>query len=311
MSRIALLVSQTPTLEDGNYLRLAAALAKLGHDIHLMPIDSIRLVNGRVQADGFRWDDSPEAGPPFPDLSPAPLNQDLAWVLSLGERRNFLDKVQLLRTLPTNVCVINALDAIMHLNSKYLLASRPEIFPCPETHASPNASELAGIISEKGGRWIIKPPAGSLGRDVFLVNAGDDNIMSILRHLCGPTNTGYTLIQRYVSEIERGEKRVLIAAGRIIGQYRRLPTIDHRTNVTQGAATEPCDLTRQERDYCQQLGRELMSRGVVYSGIDLAYPWLIEVNVINPGGLMTIDELTGVNHAGAVANAVDSALLSR
>ena len=248
----------------------------------------------------------------YPVTGSIQIDHDLVWVLSLGERSTFLDKMQLLYTLPNKTRLINSLDALMHLKSKYFLSSRPDIYPSPETHASPSASALEAIIKDKGGQWIIKPPAGSLGRDVFRVNHDDNNLPAILDHLCGPEDTNYTLIQRYVPEIESGEKRVLLAGGTVIGQYRRLAQgNDHRTNVSQGANTEACDLTPDEKTYCEKLAQDMMKRGAWFAGVDLAYPWLIEVNVVNPGGLATIEALTGKDLSPAVARAVTSAIFGK
>ena len=78
-----------------------------------------------------------------------------------------------------------------------------------------------------------------------------------------------------------------------MGQYKRLATGDHRTNLLRGAKTEACDLTPDETAYCNQIGVWLRRIGANYVGIDMVYPWVIEFNVVNPGGLMTIEDLTG------------------
>ena len=61
----------------------------------------------------------------------------------------------------------------------------------------------------------------------------------------------------------------------------------------QGARSEACKLTKEEANYCEKLGAFLKDFGAELVGLDLAYPWIIEFNVINPGGLLTIEELTG------------------
>lgn len=308
MSRIALLIKPSPRLEDDNYLRFAPLLAGKGHDVSLVSIDSLAMTAGSITGRGFTWDDSLSTGSPWPESEPMILGHDLIWILSVGERPSFLDKFQLLYAVSEKTRVINSLDALMHLNSKYYLPTSPEQFPQPETHASRDASELRKVIEKAGGRWIVKPPAGSLGRDVFLVDTGDSNLRAILQHMCGQENTNYTLIQRYIPEIESGEKRVLMAGGKVIDQYRRIADRDHRTNVNQGAKVEHCDLSHEEAEYCQQLALALLRRGVLFAGIDLAWPWLIEINVINPGGIQTIDEITARDNSSAVVDAVLAAV---
>ena len=184
MSRIALLIKATPQFEDDNYLRFAKCLSR-SHDITLIPVESLRLIDNQVCGGHLSWQSEFTTGMYLPDTDIKPIDHDLLWILSLGEQRSFLDKYQLLYALSKKVRVINSLEALMHLNSKYYLTTRPQAFPQPETHAGRNAAELAQIINSKGGMWIVKPPAGSLGRDVFLVNPSDTNLNSILEHMCG------------------------------------------------------------------------------------------------------------------------------
>jgi glutathione synthase len=308
MARIGLLIKQPRTLEDGNYLRFARELDKSGHSIDILFIDSLRLIAGRVTAYAFPWRSHLKAGSPLPKSADCKVDQDVLWILGLGDRENFLDKYQLLYALPKKCRIVNSLDAIMHLNSKYYLASQGNQFPSPETYASTSAEELISIVQANEGKWIIKPPAGSLGRDVYLTHHRDSQLALIIKKLCGADNNRYTMLQRYIPEIEQGEKRVLLAGGRVIGQYLRRPRGDHRTNITAGAKTERCELSELERDYCTNLAEQVLSKGAWFAGVDLVYPWLIEVNVINPGGITTIDELTGCDLSAKVVEAVLAAL---
>lgn len=301
--RIALLFQESPLFEDDNYLRFGRVLSD-AHDVTLVDVDSLQLLNNAICGVGFEWSSRFQVNEQLPGGEILKLDHDLIWVLSIGDRATFLDKFQLLYALSRQTRVINSLNALMHLKSKYYLATNPELFPQPETHASRDASELEKLIRKKGGKWIVKPPAGSLGRDVFLVEPGDTNLDSILQHLCGFENKNYTMVQRWVPEIEAGEKRVLIAGGQVIDHYHRHASTDHRTNVTQGAQISHCDLTPHERAYCEKLAAHLLSQGVSFSGIDLAWPWLIEVNVINPGGVATMEELTGVDRSEDVVQSV-------
>lgn len=308
MTRIALLVQTTPTLEDVNYLRFARELDKSGHSVDILFVDSLKLLAGRITADAFPWRAHLLPGSSFPATNERKVDHDIIWILGLGHRKNFLDKYQLLYSLPEKCTIINSLDAIMHLKSKYYLASQGDQFPSPETYASTSAGELISIVQANEGKWIVKPPAGSLGRDVYLTHAGDSQLTAIIKKLCGPDNSRYTMLQRYIPEIEQGEKRVLLAGGQVIGQYLRRSKGDHRTNITAGAITEPCDLSKAEHDYCTELAQQVLSKGAWFAGVDLVFPWLIEVNVINPGGITTIDKLTGCDLSAKVVEAVMASL---
>ena len=308
MARIALLVNKTSRVEDGNYLRFSRELCKLEHQVSLVFVDSLRFFSGQIKAHMVSWLPNLRPGSQFPKTTECIVDHDVVWVLGFGNKSTFLDKYQLLYILSENCKVINSLETIMHLNSKYYTASEKAKFPSPETHASTCADELISFVKLNKGQWIVKPPAGSLGKDIYLTHAEDSQLTSIIEGLCGPDNNNYTMIQRYVPEIEKGEKRVLLAGGKIMGQYVRFPKEDHRTNITAGAKIEPCNLTEAELRFCNQLAQQVLLKGTWFAGVDLIYPWVIELNVINPGGIKTIEELTGCDLSSKVVAAVMSTL---
>lgn len=293
IKKIALLVGKTDTLVDDNYLRFANYLLSRSCEPSLVLVDTLCMVQNQVYADAHQVVSRLQPNEPFPSaFSQAPLNDfDLCWLLSLGYRGNFLDKIQLLHNLPNPL--INSLDAIMYLKSKYFLASKTDLIRYPDSWASTDPDYLYGITKREGGRWIAKPPAGSLGKDVFLLEENDPNIPLILETLTGDQHERYCLLQRYVEEINSGEKRVLLANGKPLAQYMRTAVSDHRTNLMQGAKAEPCGLSPEEERYCEQIGSFLRSKGAYFVGLDLVYPWVIEVNVVNPGGILTIEQLEG------------------
>lgn len=307
MSQIALLIALTDELQDGNYLRIANECFRRGHTVWLCPVESLAMAESRVLAAGTRLTAMLEPGSSFPASQPVSLEQfDIVWVLSLGMRHSFLDKMQLLYALGERIRIVNSIDAIMHFKSKYFTATNPQIYQHPPTWASNDPDELFDVMRREGGQWIVKPPASSFGRDVYLVTSRDPNARVILESMCGPESDNYCLLQRYVPEITGGEKRVLIAGGNPVGQYLRIAVKDHRTNLQQGAEVSCCDLTDDEQAYCRRIGNFLAGHGAVFVGVDLAWPWVIEFNVVNPGGLLTIEQVEGHDITPAIVdNIVD------
>lgn len=305
---IALLINSTDNLELDNYYLFTPKLLSHGHSVTLCFIDSLGMRNNQVTAQGYQiTSELPPIGKPFTELqsSPVVLNTlDLVWILALGYRKGFLDKIQLLHNLEQDTRITNTINAILFLKSKYYLSARPDIFPHPESHAAANWEQLYHCIQAAGGTWIIKPPAGSFGRDVFKVHASDANLKALLQNMTGYDNSQYCLIERYIEEIQEGEKRVLFANGEVIGQYSRINGSDHRTNMAQGANAHSCQLTTQEKELCQRVGQTLCEEGALFAAMDLAYPYVIELNVINPGGLSTIQTLSGEDLSGIVIDKV-------
>lgn len=218
---------------------------------------------------------------------------DLIWPIGLGMRATFLDRMQLLATLDERRFVTSP-RALLMQHAKYALALGDLAAHHPPTVASRDPRWLKSIVIA-GGEWIAKPPAASFGRDVYRVRAGDSNLDVILDSLTGQDGSRYCLLQRYVAEIERGETRVLLADAEVIGAYLRAPGADHRVNLTGDGRAVAVDPSAAELDLARAVAQRLIGHGIRFVAVDLAYPWIIEFNVANPGGLGTIERITGVD----------------
>lgn len=309
--RIAFLVNTIKTFEFKNYMSLANSVFRKGCDAHFALVDTLSLDHDQVCCDTVRLNALIKVGDGFDtSMVRTRLDEfDYVWVLSLGQRQTFLDKIQLLWLLPPDVKVINSLEAILFINSKYSLGAFSHIFKAPETFASNNFDYLWNIYdANKQDTWIVKPPAELLGRNVFILRPHDTNARALIQSMTGEgSSSKYCILQRYVHEIQNGEKRIIIAGGQIIGYYKRIMAEnDHRTNLHQGAQSVICDLTEAESSLCKRIADDLLNRGVCFAGIDLVFPYVLELNVINPGGINTIYNLTGEDFSDAVTDSVFS-----
>ena len=144
-SNILLIVPETDTVTDGNYRRFANLLIASGNTrVTLSHMDTLGLASSDVIAMGTRIDEPLVTDTPLPSSPrPVPLQSfDVVWVLSLGNRHSFLDKIQLLHAVGERTHIINSLTSLMHLKSKYLLNSNPSVFSHPETWASTDPDHL-------------------------------------------------------------------------------------------------------------------------------------------------------------------------
>ena len=208
------------------------------------------------------------------------------WVLSLGHRSTFLDKIQLLHLLPQSR-LINNCDALLHLNSKYALALLPESIDQPSRVASSDPASIKQTLA-RSGAWIFKPPAESHGRSVYKIQPGDPNSNAIIEHEMPSAGHAFRLLESWLPNIEQGEKRVLMADGSIIGCYKRQGELDHRTNLAAGAKPSLAYLSTNEQTLCHTVAKYSLMGGARFIGIDLVYPYVVEINVVNPGGLGTL-----------------------
>ena len=289
MPRIAFFVPEpdAPRPANDNHERLPRAFENQGWAATWVAHDSVVVQDRCVVAQTSSGEVVPLAG------------FDLYFVLGFGAQATFLDRMQILRSLDQGRFV-NTTDALVYQHGKVsLLLSSPDV-PQPETHLA-NDPEMLGAIVETGGDWIAKPPASSFGRDVFRLRAGDTNVRAILEHL---TREGrYALLQSYVESGDDGEKRVLIAAGEIIGTYGKRP-VDHRGNIDAGASAFAAELSDAQRATVGQLKGRFDDMGVRFATVDLAGHYVLEINVANPGWLATYERVTGVDLAPNVVRAL-------
>jgi glutathione synthase len=98
--------------------------------------------------------------------------------------------------------------------------------------------------------------------------------------------------------------RVLVAGGEVITSYERFPlSVDHRSG---GGDLKRIDsLDAQEHSLAVDIAQRLGAYGVHFAGLDMVYPYILEVNLVNPGGIQNAPE----PRARELANrAVDSIL---
>jgi len=282
MPEVAFLLGDTRLARHDNHRRLPRAFRAAGWHVTELSQDSVRLT-----PQGVRLGETD------------PLRFDLIWPLGLGPADTFFDRMQLLHQLPQQRLVV-AVDALMYWHAKYAWWRH-----MPETHAACEAEYLKHRLAG-GGDWVIKPAAGSYGRDVARITDDPAGRAAIDRL----TDQGrrYCLLQRYVSEIEQGEKRTVVAGGQIIGSYLRTasPGVpgEFRSNLSLGAAVCLTELSSGERRLVTGLANDLAARGVGFAAVDTAYPYLMEINLAGPGGLATLQALSGRDPAPAVAAAV-------
>ena len=285
VASFSLIASLDGVATNDNLTRIDAALRAGGFRVEVFDHQAVRLDDGAVIADS--------ANGRF-DLA----TFDRIWLFGFGPGASFLDRMQILRSLPREVFV-NHPDALVNLHGKISLRSIAGIPTIPGILTS-DPAELASRV-ESGGEWILKPPAGSFGRDVYRLNAADSNKLAIIESM---TRDGrYALLERFVAAPGTIEKRVLLAGGRVIGAYGKR-RMDHRGNLDAGMSAEETNLSGEEHALLDRVGKALADRGALFAAIDLIHPYVIEANVANPGFLSTYERLSGANLAASVVDAL-------
>lgn len=285
MASFALIASLDGVATNDNLTRLEAACRSAGSEVEVFDHHEIALDDGVVVANAARGRFELDTF-------------DRIWLFGFGAGNSFLDRMQILRSLPSDLFV-NHPDALVNLHGKISMRSVERVPTIPGLLA--NDPDVIRARIDSGGEWILKPPAGSFGRDVYRISSSDPNKLTIIDSM---TRDGrYALLERFVSSPGSIEKRVLLAGGRVIGAYAKR-RVDHRGNLDAGMSAEETVLSPEEHALLDRVGSALGERGARFTAIDLIHPYVIEANVANPGFLSTYERLTGEDLAPAVIDAL-------
>lgn len=180
----------------------------------------------------------------------------------------------------------------------------------PKTLVTRHADDVRHFIEEHGDDVVLKPFQGSGGEGVFVVRQGDHaNLNQIIDAVC---KNGYMVVQEYLPAAAGQDLRMFLVNGQPLekdGVYaafrRRGASGDLRSNMSAGGSAEPAEITDVELRIAETVRPQLIQDGMFIVGLDIAGDKLIEVNVFSPGGLHSAAELTGVNFASEVIEAVE------
>lgn len=258
---------------NDNHTRLPRAFSSLGWTVAHIDHDRLDWRDGRTV--GYDTRDFPRTLAEFSKI----------WILGFGEQRSFLDRMQLLRLVPQGKFV-NSVDAFVFRHAKHGLLHSDLLAYHPKTLVSQDIAELARCVNQ-GGNWILKPVAGSFGRDVHILRAGDTGLEAILRQA---TESGYVMLQKAVDA--QSEKRWFVSGGDVIGCYGKVRS-DHRGNLAAGSKPVLVDPSEAEEDLVATIASILCSQRIQVAALDIAHPYLLDVNFVNPGWLATYEGLTG------------------
>ncbi|MFF4920653.1 MULTISPECIES: ATP-grasp domain-containing protein [unclassified Kitasatospora] len=308
---------------------IPTALYREGHEVHVGDIDSLGVHDSVVVCDQVRLSEEFAADGDFPahrrSYSSAE-EYDLVWVLAGTHPEALTDCVQLLWQLNQRVPFVNDATALFYLNAKSNLGVLVPREHLPVTYVSNDLEVFNGLVEADPERsWVVKPTNQGCGADVFVVNERDRNRTALLssatgnaqsrqvsygRDVIGMTKR-HAVLQSYIPNVRSNEKRVIVAGDTPVSGFLRFPREnDNRANATVGARYEPLRLTPEEDEFVRKLGKRLMDHGIFWAGLDLAYPYVIEVNLENPGGLGYHQRLTGEDHSAKAVNTALAALRS-
>ena len=200
------------------------------------------------------------------------------------------------------VYVVNDPSALRDVNEKLFIHWFPEcIAPTLVTSTAQRIMDFARIHDD----IILKPLDGMGGASIFRLRRNDTNLHVIIETL---TANGARLVmtQRYIPEITRGDKRILLIDGEPVPYaLARIPKPgEHRGNLASGGTGKGVELSKRDREICEQLGPVFRARGLLIAGVDVIGDYLTEINVTSPTCIRELDALFKLNIAGDLMQAI-------
>lgn len=328
---VLVLVSHIEQLRLDNYLILPNALLRAGLRVWVADIETLAIADRHVTAACHEVDESVYLkGESLNSLPshPRPVDGvDLVWSLASPHPDLYLSTFQLLWVLNQRVPFVNDASALLFMNNKITLSETIPAEHLPESYVVSDYRFLFDKLEQdRARRWVLKPANEGCGADVFLVGMAERNARAIVQSATGNEvanyerygratiglSRKYAAMQAYVPNVTENEKRVLIVGGEPLCGFRRYHhDDDHRANVTLGNKYDGLTLDEAERAFCRALGQRLMTYGIYYAGLDLAYPYVLELNLVNPGALNYSLKATGIDQSDEAIQLLLKALRER
>jgi len=159
---------------------------------------------------------------------------------------------------------------------------------------------------EEFGDIILKPLYGNGGAGVFKLAHGDENFAALVELFTLSFREPF-IAQRYLSDVRKGDKRIILVDGEAVGAVNRVPAVgEHRSNMHIGGRPEPADLTTRDLEICAAIGPDLKARGLIFVGIDVIGDYLTEINVTSPTGIREIRRFGGPDIAALIWDAIEA-----
>ncbi len=203
----------------------------------------------------------------------------------------YISTTYILDMIKNRVKIVNNPSAIRNISEKLYSIKYQKYMP--PTIFSQNLEEIR-FFFKKNIRIILKPIYGFGGNDILLIKKF--NLKLIKKYI---KKHKYIMCQKFLPEINKGDKRVFIINGKVHGAISRIPKIgSFLSNMSKGAIPILTDLTKKELEISNIIAKDLKQKNIYFAGIDFINQKLNgDINVTSPTGLKTLYDLSGINLA--------------
>jgi glutathione synthase len=215
----------------------------------------------------------------------------------------YITATHMLEAIHPKTLVVNDPAEVRNAPEKLYVLSYPQF--TPDTLITRDPVELAAFRRQHGD-IILKPLYGNGGAGVFRLGESDQNFSALLE-LFTQTFREPFIAQKYLPDVRKGDKRIILVDGKAVGAINRVPAVnENRSNMHVGGRPEPATLTRREQEICEAIGPDLKKRGLLFVGIDVIGDYMTEINVTSPTGIREVKRFGGEDIASLLWDAIEA-----
>ncbi len=256
---------------------------------------NLSIINSKVVADGFFIKFNYKSKKIYKILKSRRLNLEKCKFILIRQdppfNLEYISTTYILDTIKNKVRVINDPTSIRDVSEKFYSAKYQEFMP--KTIFTQNIVEIKKFFI-KNRKVILKPAHNYSGNDIYLL---DKFNLTFVKKFIKKHN--YIICQKYLPKIKKGDKRIFLINGKIVGAISRIPKVgSFLSNMSKGAIPIGTKLTKIEKRVSKLVAGNLKKKNIFFAGIDFIDQKLNgDINVTSPTGLKTYYDLTKINLA--------------
>ncbi len=203
---------------------------------------------------------------------------------------SYITATYLLEMVSDKTLVLNDPKSIRDNPEKLSMFNFKNIIP--PTLISKNIEQCFNF-QKKYKKTIIKPLYGNGGEGISKLEGTSvilkRKILKLINRYKQPI-----VMQKYLSEIKEGDRRIILIDGEYAGSVARIPKKGSVTaNFHTGGTAKKVGLVRRDKKICNILKPFLKKNKLFFTGIDVIGNYLTEINVTSPTGIQEINRLNG------------------
>ena len=207
---------------------------------------------------------------------------------------SYISSMHLLELVNSKTRIINNPHGIRNAPEKLLMLKFPKLIP--PTLITKSKDEVNKFMIQYN-QCVVKPLYGNGGEDIFFLNKKDKNYNQILEAFLKKNNEPF-IIQKFLPEIKKGDKRIILIDGNPVGAVKRMPKGNEiRSNIHVGGQCVKTGLSKRDLQICESIKKELINNGLFFAGIDVIGNFLTEINVTSPTCIQEIKQLYKIDIA--------------